>query len=155
MSAPVSSRSASRRDTRSQGVAKSISLPSKVDLRVPGHSLDDTGDQLLREVHDAVVVDAADEPLEHRELGVVLGRHALVAKELAELIDVLEAADDRPLEVELGRDPQEEMAVEGMVVGFERSRRGAAGQPLQDRRFQLDEAALVHVLADRREQPGA
>ena len=30
-------------------------------------------------------------------------------------------------------------------------RRGAAGQPLQDRRFQLDVAALVHVLADRRQ----
>ncbi len=111
------------------------------------------GDQLLGEVHHAVVVGAADEPLEHRELGVVLGRHPLVAEELAELVDVLEAADDRPLQVELGRDAQEEVAVERVVVGVEGPRRGAAGQPLQDRRFQLDEAALVHVVADRRQSP--
>ena len=41
------------------------------------------------------------------------------------------------------------------MVGFERARRGAAGEPLQDRRFQLDVAVLVHVVADRRQHLGA
>ncbi len=82
----------------------------------------------------------------------MLGRHPLVAEELAELVDVLQPADDRPLQVELGRRPQEQLAVECVVVGGERPRRGAAGQSLQDRRFQLDEVALNHVGADRRHQ---
>ncbi len=84
----------------------------------------------------------------------MLWRHPLVAEELAELVDVLEAADDRPLQVQLGRDPQEEVAVERVVVGLERARRCAAGHPLQDRRFHLDVAALVEVVADRRHDLG-
>jgi hypothetical protein len=42
----------------------------------------------------------------------VLVRDALVAEVLAELVDLLEAADDQPLEVELGRDAQVEVCVE-------------------------------------------
>ncbi len=127
-------------------------LPVALDLGRPHDLLDDAGDEHLDELHHAVPVGAADEHLQHRELGVVLRRHPLVAEELAELVDVLEAADDRPLQVELGRGPQEELAVERVVVGDERPRRGAAGHPLQDRRFQLDPAARVHVVADRRGQ---
>ena len=59
-------------------------------------------------VGDVVVVGVGLVPLEHRELGVVLGRDALVAEVLADLVDALEAADDQPLEVELGGDPQVE-----------------------------------------------
>ncbi len=83
--------------------------------------------------------------------GLCWGDIPSLRKNLPELVDVLKAADDRPLQVELGRDAQEEVAVEGVVVGFEGARRGAAGEPLQDRRFQLDVAALVHVVADRRQ----
>jgi hypothetical protein len=126
-------------------------LAVPLDLRGSQHPLDDARHELLGERHHAVVVGAADEPLEHRELGVVLGRHPLVAEEPAQLVDVLEAADDHALQVQLGRDPQEEVAVERVVMGLEGARRGAAGEPLQDRRLQLDVAAFVHVLADRGE----
>src|SRR6476646_158130 len=91
--------------------------------RRPHHLLDHARDQHLDELHDAVVVGGAHEHLQHRELGVVLRRHPLVAEELAELVDVLEAADDRPLQVQLGRGAQEQLAVERVVVGDERSRR--------------------------------
>ncbi len=156
MSTPVSSSIASRRRDPRPGRARSRSSRRRArPSSSPAPAATTSADELLGDVHHAVVVDAADEPLEHRELGVVLGRHPLVAEELAELVDVLEAADDRPLQVQLGRDPQEEVAVERVVVGLERPRRGAAGQPLQDRRFQLDVAALVHVVADRRQHLGA
>ena len=86
-------------------------------------------------------------PLEHRELGVVLVGDALVAEVLAELVDAVDAADDEPLEVELGRDPQVEVAVERVVVGGEGPRQGAAVERLQDRRLDLDEAVLVEPAA--------
>ena len=129
-------------------------LAVALDLGRPQHPFGDVGDDALGDVHHAVVIGAADEPLEHRELGVVLRRHPLVAEELAQLVDVLEAADDRPLQVELGGDPQVEVAVERVVVGLERPRRGAAGHPLQHRRFHLDVAAFVEVVADRRHHLG-
>jgi hypothetical protein len=82
----------------------------------------------------------------------VLVRDALVAEVLAELVDPLDAADDEPLQVELGGDAQVEVAVEGVVVGGEGTRKGAAVERLQDRRLDLDEGVLVEVatnLADR------
>jgi hypothetical protein len=55
----------------------------------------------------------------------VLGGDALVAKVLAELVDLLEAADDEALEIELGGDAQVERAVEGVVTGGEGPCEGA------------------------------
>ena len=86
-------------------------------------------------------------PLEHRELGVVLVRDPLVAEVLAELVDLVDAADDEALEVELGGDAQVEVAVERVVVGREGARQGAAVERLQDRRLDLDEAAFVEPAA--------
>ena len=79
----------------------------------------------------------------------MLERDALVAEVLAELVDALDAADDAALQVELGRDPQVEVAVERVVVGRERPRQRAAVERLQDRRLDLEEAARVEPLADR------
>jgi hypothetical protein len=78
----------------------------------------------------------------------VLERDALVAEVLADLVDALEPADDQPLEVQLGRDPQVEVAVE-LVVCVTNGARSAAVARLQDRRLDLDEARAVEVAADR------
>src|SRR3712207_8450263 len=45
--------------------------------------------------------------LEHRELRVVPGRDAFVAEVAVDLEDLLEAADDETLEVQLGRRSEE------------------------------------------------
>jgi len=45
--------------------------------------------------------------------------------------------------VELGRDPQVEVAVERVVMRDERPRGGAAVERLQNRRLELDEAGVV------------
>jgi hypothetical protein len=85
----------------------------------------------------------------------VLERDALVAEVLAELVDALEAADDQALEVELGGDPQEQRAVELVVVRRERARERAAVDRLEHRRLDLDEAALVEPPAHRGDHLGA
>ncbi len=60
----------------------------------------------------------------------------------------------QPLQVELGRDPQVEVAVERVVVGDERPRQGAAVDRLQDRRLDLDEAVAVEQAPDLRDHLG-
>ena len=109
------------------------------DLRRPDRLVRDGRDELLDPLHRVVVVRVGLVPLDHRELGVVLVRDALVAEVLGELVDPLEPADDQPLEVQLGRDPQVEVAVELVRVRDERARRtrrrsAAAGSASRPRR---------------------
>ena len=81
--------------------------------------------------------------LEHRELGVVLGRHALVAEDPSDLEHLVDASDDEPLEVELEGDPEIHVDVEGVVVGEERRGKRSPGLVLQHRRLDLDVAAIL------------
>ncbi len=135
-----------RRASRAATAAERSTSPLVADR------LGSRGDELLGARRDVLVVGVGLVQLEHRELGVVLLRDALVAEVLAELVDALQPADDAALEVQLGRDPQEQRAVERVVVGRERPRRGAAVERLQHRRLDLDEALLVEVAADRRDR---
>ena len=123
--------------------------PVALDLRRPVDALGDVGDELLEPRGGVLVVGVGLVPLEHRELGVVLERDPLVAEVLAELVDAVDPADDQALQVELGGDPQVEVAVERVVVGGERARQRAAVERLQDRGLDLDEALGVEPLADR------
>ena len=88
------------------------------------------GDHLFDHRHHVVVVHVGLVGLEHRELGIVLEAHALVAEVLAHLVDAVDAADDAALEVQLGGDAQVEVALELVVVGDERPRQGAAVERL-------------------------
>ena len=121
----------------------------EVDVAVVADLRGDERDELLAAGRDVLVVRVRLVPLEHRELRVVLVREALVAEILAELVHPLEPADDQPLEVELGGDPQIQLAVERVVVGGERAGRGAAVQRLQNRGFDLDETLARRGSAGR------
>ena len=116
---------------------------------MPEHLARDALDELLDPRHRVAVVGVRLVPLEHRELGVVLERDALVAEVLADLVDALEPADDEALEVELGRDPEVEVRVELVVMRDERACERAAVARLQDRRLDLDEPPLVERPPDR------
>ncbi len=146
-SMPVVSATASKKVTRRQGEVKSSS-PCVV------HGGGGPARDLLQALGLAAVVGVGLVPLDHRELGVVLGREALVAEVLAQLVDPLQPAHQQPLEVQLGRDPQIQVAVERVVVGGERPCQGAAVERLQDRRLDLHEAVLVQVGAHRRDDAG-
>ena len=111
-------------------------------------------DELLGQDAHGVVVAVRLVHLERRELRVVLEVDALVAELPADLEDLLHAADEQPLEVQLGRDPQVEVHVVGVDVGLERPGVGAAVDELQHRRLDLGEAAgvqrVAHAAHDRR-----
>jgi len=94
-------------------------------------------------------------PLEHRELGLVLVRDALVPKVLADLVDALEATHDETFQVELGGNAEVEVGPQLVRVRYERVRERAAVSRLQDGRLHLDEAFVVEVAANRRDDPRA
>ncbi len=112
-------------------------------------------DQRLGEVHQPAVVGVRGVELEHRELGVVPRAHAFVAEVAVDLEHALEAADDEPLQVELRRDAQEHRHVERVVMRRERLRGRAAGDRMQHRRLDLEEAVAAHEVADRRDRAAA
>ena len=120
-------------------------VPAERDLRRPDRLARDGLDELLDPPHRVLVVRVGLVPLDHRELGRVLVRHALVTEVPAQLVDALEPADDQPLEVELGRDPQVEVLVELVRARDERVGERAAVARLEDRRLDLDEAVAVEV----------
>ncbi len=113
------------------------------------------GHQLLGEGHDVAVVGVGLVELEHRELGVVAGREALVAEHPADLEDPLEAADDQALQVELGRDPQEQLLVERVVVGGEGLGQCPAGDRVEDRGLDLDEVPVLQPATTQGHDLGA
>ena len=96
--------------------------------------------QRLGQVHHRAVVAVGLIDLEHRELGIVPRADPFVAIDAAQLVDPLDAADQQPLEVQLQRDPQEQVDVERVVMRLERPGRGAAGDRVQRRAFDFDEA---------------
>ena len=107
--------------------------------------------EVLDHPRDVVVVGVGLVRLEHRELGVVPGRDALVAEDAAQLVDAVEPADDEALEVQLQRDAQVALLAERVEVRREGARRRAAGLGLQDRRLDLQEAARLHEAPHRRD----
>ena len=118
------------------------------DLLAAGELAGELAEQRLGQHHQVGVGRVGLVELQHRELGVVLARQPLVAEVAADLVDPLEAADDQPLQVQLGRDPHVEIEVERVVVGLERLRRGAADDPVQHRRLHLEKTACIEKAAN-------
>ena len=98
---------------RAHGVVKREAPSLVLDLGRAEHVERHARDKLLGEGHHVLVVPVRGVELEHRELGVVAGANALVAKDPTELEDPLEAPDDEPLQPEFGRDAQVEVGVAG------------------------------------------
>jgi hypothetical protein len=73
----------------------------------------------------------------------VLAAEALVAEVAVDLEDPLHPADQEPLEEQLGRDPQVQVQVQGVVVGDERFGRRPAGDRLHHGRLDFEEALRV------------
>ncbi len=136
---------------RRHGRFRSISCPRNAGDRRSEGVERDLLEHRLDPVHRVAEVGVRLVPLEHRELGLVLVRDALVAEVLADLVDALEPADDETLQVELGRDPEKEVGLELVRVRHEGMRERAAVAGLQHRRLHLDEAFGVEIAPDRRD----
>ncbi|ABA50357.1 Hypothetical protein BURPS1710b_2724 [Burkholderia pseudomallei 1710b] len=109
-------------------------------------------DQPLGEVHQPAVIGVRGVELHHREFRIVARRHAFVPEVAVDLEHALEAADDQALQVKLGRDAQEHLHVERIVMRDERLRGRAARDRVQHRRLDFHEIGVAHELADRRDR---
>ena len=96
-------------------------------------------------------------PFGHRELGIVESRQSLVAKVMADLVHLLQPADETALQVQFVGNAQIERGVERLVMGLEGRGRRAPVQRLQHRRFHLQIPLAVeerpNALDDPRPQP--
>ncbi len=110
--------------------------------------LDRAADQGLGQVHHGVVVAIGLVGLEHRELGVVPRAEPLRCDKPARSRRPAPCRRPGAASSKLGGDPQEQVDVEGVVVGDERLRRGSPGDRLHRGRLDLDEPLLGHGLAE-------
>ncbi len=130
-------------------------MPLKWVMRGAVDFLRDEFDEFFAELHQVVVVGVGLVELEHGELGVVFGADALVAEVAVDLVDAVEAADDQSLQIQLGRDAQEEIEVERVVMRGEGLRGCASGDLVHHRGFDFEVAAAVEEFADGAEDGGA
>ena len=129
--------------------------PPKADLRAAPcdrvRSFDfanETAQQFFGEIDECAVVDVRPVKLEHRELRIPAVADAFVAEVAIDLVHARHAADDQPLQVELGRDAQKKIDVQRVVMRLERTSRGAASDRLHHRRLHLDEVMRVKILTN-------
>ena len=112
-------------------------------------------DEVLHSLHRVAVVRVRLVPLELRELGLMLVGEPFVPEVLADLVDLLQPADDQPLEIELVRDPEVVVLVERVVVRDKRLRKASAVTRLEDGRLHLDKPLGVEPPADLSDDPGS
>ena len=112
-------------------------------------------DQLAATVDPHPVIGVRLVGLQQRELGVMAEVDAFVAEGPAQFEHPLHAADAQPLQVELGRDAQEQVHVIGVDVGDEWPGGGSAVDLLQDRGFDFDEPLGEQRFPDRAQHTAA
>ena len=113
------------------------------------------GEDTLGNIHHTVEVSVRLIQLHSGKLGIVLGIHALVAEDAADLIHTVHAAHDQPLQRQLRGDTHVHIDIQGVVVGDEGPGGGAAGNGVQDRGFHLDIAHVVQVVPHELDELGA
>ena len=110
--------------------------------------------EVLSQVHHAMVIGIGLIELHERELRIVAGIHALVAEDAANLIDLVHAAHDQSLEVELQRNAKLHILVKRIEMRLKRTGSSAAGIAHQHRGFDLDKSLTIQILTDGRDDLG-
>ena len=77
----------------------------------------DLREQLIGQGHQRAIVAVRLVELQHRELGVVLGRDPLIAKIAVDLVHPLNPSDDQPLQIQLWGNAQVQREVQGVCAG--------------------------------------
>ena len=108
--------------------------------------LGEGGVNALSDVHHVVEIGVGLVELDRGEFGVVLGVHALVAENTADLVHAVHAADDQALQRKLGRDTHIHIDIERIVVRNKGSCRRAARDGIENGRFDLDIAHIVQII---------
>ena len=111
--------------------------------------------QIFDEVHHRVIVGVGLIQFDHREFGIVRGVDAFVAEIAVDFVHPVQPADQQPLQVRFRGNAEEQVEVEGVVVGGERLGRAAAVNRLEHRGFDFEELAPVEVAADEGDDAAA
>ena len=112
------------------------------------------GEQLLKEVHHIVEIRIGLVELHGGELRVVLGVHALVAENPADLIHPVQSAHDQPLEGQLRGDAHIHVDVQGIMVGDEGTGSGTTGDGVKHRRLHFHIAPVIQEIPDMLDELG-
>ena len=89
------------------------------------------------------------------ELGVVLRVHTFVAEDTADFVNTVHAANDEPLQGQLGGDAHIHVDVQGIVVGDEGTCGSTTCDGVQDGSFHFDVVHVVQVVAHELDELGA
>ena len=108
--------------------------------------LGEGGVNALGDVHHVVEIGVGLIEFNRGEFGVVLGVHALVAEDAADLIHAIHAADDQALQRQFSRNTHIHIDVERIVVRDERTRCRTAGDGIENGRFNLDIAHIIQIV---------
>ena len=81
------------------------------------------------------------------------GAHAFIAEISIDLVHAFKPTDDEALEVQLGRDAQEQIEIQRVVMRGERTRGGATGDVMHHRRLHFQKAPGVEPATERRNDP--
>ena len=118
------------------------------------HFLGHMAVHVFRQVHHAVIVRIGLVKLHQGEFRIVPGVQPLIPEYASDLVHAFQPADDQPLQIQLQADPQLEILVQGVEMGFEGAGRRAAGVCDQHGGFDLHETLAVQEAADGAEDPG-
>ncbi len=104
-------------------------------------------EHLFNEAHDLLIIEVSAIELKLGEFRVVLVGDAFIAEVAADFINAVEAADEQTLQIELEGDSQVQILVQLVVMGDERTGRGAAVNRLEDRGLDFEEVMAVEEAA--------
>jgi hypothetical protein len=127
----------------------------ELGLEAAADGLDEALDEVLSAFHDIVDVGESLVVLAGGELGVVSKINALVTEDTAELVDLVDAADNQLLERQLSGNAEGKGHVEVIVVGPEGLSGGATSVLHEDRGLDFVEAVVVKVVTDVPDDLGA
>ena len=105
---------------------------------------------LFHKIHHEVIVFVRDVQLHHREFRRVVPIHSFVPEILGDLKNTVQTSDDESLQIELVRDPQIKIYVQGIVMRHERSGKRSAVDGLERRGFDFNVAPSFQVSPHRR-----
>ena len=103
---------------------------------------------------EVTVIGVGSIELKHREFGIMPGGDALISEVSVDLVDPFESADQKPLEVQFGRDAEIQVHVQRVVMGPERPCRCAARNGLHHRRLDFEITPRIQKIADGLHDPG-
>ena len=133
-----------------------VVLPSLVGQALGAvEGLGQAAHRLLGPVHQIAIIGVRQIELQHREFGVVPRGQPLVAEVAVDLVHPLEAAHHQALQIQLRRDAQVQVHVQGVVMRDEGPRRGTARDGLHHGRLDFEEVEGVHEVAQVLHDAGA